>query len=363
MVILVNKMKGAFLILVLVVFCSSTVLAVEDGVTLGLQQIIEKAVRENIDLKIAELNLEDARLNYKKGQLNNLISNSRLLALQTELVKVQAEEVYKNVRDSVILDVIGKYIDIISVNQKLITAQKEVELQAKKVEEVKAQVEVGYKGSLELFEQETSYLSALNSLEKIKDELEQKVRELKQKAAISKGIEIEFIKLVKPEVWSVSEEDVLATAISNNIVLKVRRQQVTLAENDLEKARVSGTPEIDLRKKEIVLDKTGLELTKEQQNIENDFQNKYYLQKQSVKNMEMAEKAVIQAGEHYKIIKEQSDAGLVSKNDLLSSELRLYEAENRFTDSIINYYINMLQLQKAMGLELEVDIDNEDSSK
>jgi len=363
MIVLFNKMRGTILILILVLLCSSAVLAVEDETGLGLQEIIDKAIEENIDLQIAELNLEDARLNYKKSQLNNLISNSRLLALQSELGKVQAEESYKNVRDNVILDVIGKYIDIVSTNQELITAQKEVELEARKVEEVKAQVEVGYKGSLELFEQETIHLSALNSLEKLKDDLEQKVRELRQVTAISSDTEIELIELVKPEVWAVTEEDLLATAISNSIVLEVRKQQVNLAENDLEKARVSGTPQIDIRKKEIALEKTRLELTKEKQNIENDVQNKYYLLKQSIKNMNMADLAVTQAEEHYKIIKEQSDAGLVSKNDLLSSELRLYEAENKFTDSIINYYISMLQLQKAMGLELEVDINNEDSSK
>ncbi len=363
MVVLLNKMKGTFLILIIALIYSSSVLAVEDVTGFGLKQIIEKAVEENIDLQVAELNLEDARLDYKKSQLNNLITNSRLMALQSELGKVQAEESYKNTRDKVILDVIGKYIDIVSTKQKLITAKKEVELEARRVEEVKAQVEVGYKGSLELFEQETTHLSALNSLEKLKDEMDQKIRELKQDTAISNDTEIYLIQLDKPEVWAVTEEDVLATAISNNIVLEVRKQQVSLAESDLEKARVSGTPEIDFRKKEIVLEKTGLELTKEKQNIENDVQNKFYLLKQSIKNMDMAEKAVTQAEEHFKIIKEQNDAGLVSKNDLLDSELSLYEAKNEFTDSIINYYINMLQLQNAMGLELEVNINHGDISE
>ncbi|MFP4661100.1 MAG: TolC family protein [Halanaerobiales bacterium] len=357
---MLNKFKGIFIILTLLMLFSTNMTAAETDESVGLDQVIELALEENLDLQMAELELEDARLDYRKSQLNNLLTNSRLMELQSELAKVQAEENYKSIRNNVILDVISTYIDIVSLDQQITTADKEVELQVRKVEEVEAQVEVGYKGSLDLFEQETSHLSAVNSLEKLKDDFAQKLRELRQKMVVNEDVKIEFVKLVKPEVWEVSEEEAVTTAISNNAILGIREQQVVLAENDLEKARVSGTPQLDLRKKEIALDRARLALTQEKQNLENDAQNVYYQYKQSVKNLEMSEKSLTQAEEHYKIIQEQNEAGLVSKNDLLSSELNLYQARDGFTGSIISYNISMLQLQKTMGLELEVAI-NEDS--
>jgi len=356
---LVDKIKGTIILLLFVLLCTSSILAVDNKNVVDLQEIIERALQENIDLQLAELNLEDARLNYKKNQLDNLLSSSRLFELQSELDKIQAEENYKDIRDNLILEVISDYIDIISNEQQLITAQKEVELEEKRVEEVRAQVEVGYKGSLELFEQENDHLAAVNSMEKLKDEMAQKLQELKQKIAIDNNSKIKLVKLVKPEIWAVSEEDVLNTAISNNAVVEIKKKKVILAENDLKKAKVSDTPELDLRKKEIILEKAHLELTQEEQNLVNDVQIKYIQYKQAVKNINMAEKSVIQAEGHFKIIKEQNNAGLVSKNDLLSSELSLYEAENEFVESIINYYISKLNIQKVMGMELEVNLDYE----
>ena len=77
--------------------------------------------------------------------------------------------------------------------------------------------------------------------------------------------------------------------------------------------------------------------------------------------MNMTEKSLFQAEEHYRIIKEQNSAGLVSNNDLLSSELSLYKAQDYFIESIVNYYKGKLQLQKIMGLDLEVAINNASS--
>ena len=65
-----------------------------------------------------------------------------------------------------------------------------------------------------------------------------------------------------------------------------------------------------------------MELEKERQNQEMKFNNAYHQYNQAVKNMNMAETSLLQAEEHYKIIKEQNEAGFVSNNDLLASELR-----------------------------------------
>src|SRR5690606_15525893 len=143
-----------------------------------------------------------------RSQLNNLLTNSRLVELQSELYLVQAEENYKNIKKSVILDIINNYLRLISLNQQIETAEKEVELERNRVEEVEAQVKLGYKSSLDLFTQETSYQAAVNDLEKIKWDLEQSRREIRHKLALAEGREIVLLELVKPEIWTVAEEDV-----------------------------------------------------------------------------------------------------------------------------------------------------------
>src|SRR5690554_1007551 len=154
-------MKGSFLILLILLIFSATILAEELeelGNFIGLEEIVGLALEKNLDLKLAVLNLEDARIEYKKAQLNNLLNNSRLLELQSELSMVQAEENYKDIKNDVVLDIISKYLELISISQQIVTTEKEVYLEEKRVEEVEAQVEVGYKSSLDLFEQETFHL-------------------------------------------------------------------------------------------------------------------------------------------------------------------------------------------------------------
>ncbi|MGB4373431.1 MAG: TolC family protein, partial [Halanaerobiales bacterium] len=222
-------------------------------------------------------------------------------------------------------------------------------------EEVAAQVKLGYKSSLELFSQESSYQSAINGLEKIKWDLEQSRREIRHKLALAEGREIVLLELVKPEIWTVAEEDV-SRIISSNTLLDIRKRQVEVARGDLERARVAGVAEVEIRKKELALARAELELEKERQNQELKINNAYHQYTQAVKNMNMAEKSLLQAEEHYKIIKEQNEAGFVSNNDLLASELSLYKARDMYINTISNYYIALIQLQQLMGIEMEVDL-------
>ncbi|MFW6029609.1 MAG: TolC family protein [Halanaerobiales bacterium] len=355
---MLGKVK-IFMIIVVVLnlFFTATVLANEE--ILGLEEIIEQALDNSLELEMAALNLEDAKVNYNKNKLNNLMSSSHLFELQSELKLLQAEENYKKSRDSVIIDIIGRYLDIVKIDQEIISSEMDLALEERRVDEVQAQVEVGYKGSLELFEQETKYLAVSNSIERVKYERDQKLRRLKQKIAVDNEIKIGLLELVLPEVWDIEQEEVLAVGLDNNVVLDMREKQVELAKNELEKAKVSGTPELDLRQNEIALDKANLNLKQEKLNLENNLENRHFQYQQSAKNLEMAEKSLHQSREHYKIIKEQFEAGLVSKNDMLASELQLYKSKDNLTSAIITYYTSKLQLQQAMGMELEVEIDNE----
>ena len=355
------KKPRLILIVFLVTLLFSTALIAESN-DLGLNQIIELALEENLDLEMANLNLEDARIDHSKNQLNNLISNSRLFELQSELQLLQAEENYNSVRNSVILNIIDSYIKIVKSDQEILSAEKELALEARKIEEVKAQVEVGYKGTLELFEQETKHLAASNSLERIKYQREQQLRELKQKIG-KENIAIEFIDLVIPQIWEVTEDEVLAVAIENNTSIEIRDKQLNLAKSDLERAKVSGTAELELKQKKIAFDRAELNLIQEKQGFENSLKNIHFQYNQAVNNLEMTKKFLSQSRNNFDIIKEQFEAGLVSRNDMLSSELQVYYSENNLISSIISYYTSVLQLQEAMGLELEVNIEDGEKVK
>src|SRR5690606_28303075 len=126
--------------------------------------------------------------------------------------------------------------------------------------------------------------AAVYALEKLKGDLEQSNREIRYKLALDAGTEIVLIEPVKPEIWTVSEEDI-SLAASSNTVLDIREQQVEVARGELERARIAGLAELEIRKKELALAKAELELEKERQNQKMKFNNAYHQYNQAVKNM------------------------------------------------------------------------------
>ena len=359
--ILINK---KILVLVMVIFIFSSVSVVAEDNQMGLRTILDRVLKENVDLKLAELSLKEARISYKKSNLQNLMTNSKLQALMAELQMIQSEENYRTQKNGIIIDIASKYLDIIKVKQKINTNENEVQLERNKVEKIKAEVEVGYKGKLDLFNQQTAYQDKVNSLEMNRESMQQKVKVLKQKAGIDQNdkVRIEIIKLEKPKKWVITEAEAIKTAIENSSVIEIRKKQFKVAESDLERAKISGTPKLDLQQKEIALKKSKLNLSRETQNIENSVQNQFFQYKQALKSMNIAEKMMVQANEQYKIIKEQYQAGLVSKNDLLTAEVNSMKSAEGLTSAIINYYINKFRLQDVIGMKLEVNINSEEDS-
>ena len=62
---------------------------------------------------------------------------------------------------------------------------------------MEAQVKLGYKSSLELFTQESSYQAAVNALGETEGDLEQSNREIRYKLALDAGTEIVLIEPVQ----------------------------------------------------------------------------------------------------------------------------------------------------------------------
>lgn len=355
-ILLVNlgKAKTILYVFLCLIIFSSTALALKEEKHVSLEEIVELVLEKDINLKLAALDLEDAKIEHTKSQLSNLFSNSRLVELQSELQMIQAEENYCNYKAGVILDVMTEYMEMCSINQKITTAEKEKYLEKKIFEEIEAQVKVGYKGSLELFEHEINQLIAVNILENYKDDMEDRFRKLKQQLDSGKEYVIKIIEIKKPDLWFVSKEDAYNAALTSR-VLEIRERQVEVVKSDIEKAKISGLPTLDLQKKEVALKRAQLQLEKENQNLENAFKDAYFRYEQAIKNMDMAERTLIQYEDHLKIVSEQRAAGLVSNNDFLFAELNMYKAKDELTSSIIDYHVSKLVLQRVMGVELEVD--------
>ena len=349
-----NIAKGIILFLI-IFFIFSGVLYAAELEEINLSQAINLALENNLNLKIANLDLENAQIDYEKTKANNLLTESRYIELQGDLGLLQAKDNYNQIRNQVIIDVVQKYLQLNQTKKNITAKSKEVELEKRLLEEVKIQVNSGYKGSLDLLQQENKYNNAVFDLEKANDDYHQSFREFKLELGLNNQGEEEFnlVEVDYLKVWEIGEEEVLKKAIENSFTLELRRRQIELAKIDLERAEVTASPELDLRKLRNNMELANLNFNKTQKELNNSIRKQYYAYKQIVNSLDLSRQNLNQAQESNGIIIDQVKAGLKTKNDLLSAEISLLQAEYNLNSALLNYYMNKLTMQKLIGQRIE----------
>lgn len=351
-----NIAKGTILFLVIFFIFSGVLFAAEtETKEMNLGQAINLALENNLNLKIANLDLENAQIDYEKTKANNLLTESRYIQLQGDLGLLQAKDNYNQTRNQVIIDVVQKYVQLNQAKKNITTKSKEAELERNLLEEVKAQVKAGHKGSLDLLRQENKFDNAVFDLEKANDDYNQSFGEFKLELGLSNQEEEEFnlIEVDYPEIWKIGEEEALKMAIENGFIFELRKRQIELAKVDLERAEVAASPELDLRKLRNNIELANLNFNKTQKELNNSIRKQYYTYKQIVNSLDLSRQNLNQAQESNGIIIDQVKAGLKTKNDLLSAEISLLQAEYSLKSTILNYYTAKLTLQKLIGQRIE----------
>jgi len=349
-----NISKGTILFLVIFFIFSGGLFAAETK-EMNLSQAINLALENNLNLKIANLDLENAQIDYEKTKANNLLTESRYIQLQGDLGLLQAKDNYTQTRNQVIIDVVQKYLQLNQAKKNITTKSKETELEKNLLEEVKAQVKAGHKGSLDLLQQENNYYNTVFNLEKANDDYQQSFREFKLELGLNNQEEEEFnlVEVDYPKVWEIGEEEVLKKAIENSFALELRKRQIELAEVDLERAEVTASPELDLQKLKNNVELANLTYEKTQKELNNSIKKQFYTYKQAINSLDLSQQNLNQAQENNNIIIEQVKAGLKTKNDLLSAEISLLQAEYNLKSAILSNYMNKLNLQQLMGQKIE----------
>lgn len=349
-----NIAKGTILFLVIFFIFSGGLFAAETK-EMNLSQAINLALENNLNLKIANLDLENAQIDYEKTKANNLLTESRYIQLQGDLGLLQAKDNYNQTRNQVIIDVVQKYVQLNQAKKNITTKSKEAELERNLLEEVNAQVKAGYKGSLDLLRQENKFDNAVFDLEKANDDYNQSFGEFKLGLGLNNQEEEEFnlIEVDYPEIWQIDEGEALKKAIENSFILELRRRQIELAKVDLERAEVTASPELDLRKLRNNIELANLNFNKAQKELDNSIRKQFYAYRQIVNSLDLSRQNLNQAQESNGIIIDQVKAGLKTKNDLLSAEISLLQAEHSLKSAVLNYYMTKLNLQKLIGQKIQ----------
>ena len=338
----------AFLLFVIIVTGNIQIVA-QESIKLDLPQAVELALANNLEFQKDGYQLKNAEIDAKKNKAENLLTQSILSERQNELLLIQGKEQYQQKKEDLIIQVVDEYLQLKLTQKDLQVKEKEAELEKNILEDIKIQAKAGYKVELDVLEQSNEYYDALFSFESAKLDYQKLLGNFRVTLGLNSDSQFELIAINVPDFEEIELDEALQKGRQNSVALQMNNLEIDLASLELEKSKVSDTPEIDLNKLENNLAITRLDYQIAQQNLDYQIQSQWQNYIQTKNDITLSQNSLNQIKENKTIISNQVKAGLASKDDELSANIGVLQAEYRIASSVRNYYNALLNLQSIMG--------------
>ena len=340
-------------ILVCLLFCIMVIgniqITAQESIKLDLVQAVEMAFTNNLEFQKAGYQLENAEIDAKRNEAENLLTQSNLLERQNELLLFQEKEQYQQKKEDLIIQVVDEYLQLKLAQKDLQVKEKELELEKNTLEEIKAQVKAGYKVELDVLEQSNEYYDALFSFESAKLDYQKLLGNFRVTLGLNSKSQFELAAINIPHFKEIELNEALQDGRQNSVALQLNTLEIDLASLELEKNKVSDAPEIDLNELENNLVITKLDYQIARQNLDYQIQSQWQNYVQMKNEIVLSQNSLNQIKENKIIISNQLKAGLASEDEELSAIIGVLEAEYRVASSVRNYYNALLNLQSIMG--------------
>lgn len=342
-----SKLKLLMLSFILIGLVSGSVFATEN---LEFQAAVKLMEENDLELKIAKLNLDTAQLDYDKAVASNIGVSSVSSAMQAEFNLEQAKHSYQNALNSRYLDLLRKYTDIQSNQRTLDIRKVETIIAEHEHKIVLEKIRMGDAGRLDEL-RETNRLNNARLSEQIaRDSLDESMRVLRQSLGLTEDTYNLTTEFKLPELEFTLEQSI-EIALDNSFEIWRHEYNLELDQLALDKARIDGTPPIDIRRLELEKQIAELQLQQARTDLVEDVTSSFSALEQSLAQYNGAEREYEIAAESHSISKRQAEAGLITDIQLEESRLDLREAEQSRQDALVSYIINYLQFKQLLGMD------------
>ena len=338
----------AFLLFVIIVTGNIQIVA-QESIKLDLPQAVELALANNLEFQKDGYQLKNAEIDAKKNKAENLLTQSILSERQNELLLIQGKEQYQQKKEDLIIQVVDEYLQLKLTQKDLQVKEKEAELEKNILEDIKIQAKAGYKVELDVLEQSNEYYDTLFSFESAKLDYQKLLGNFRVTLGLNSKSQFELVAINTPDFKEIGLDEVLQRGRQNSVTLQMSNLEIDLASLKLEKSKVSDIPGIDLNELENNLAITRLDYQIAQQSLDYQIQSQWQNYVQTKNDITLSQNNLNQIKENKIIISNQVKAGLASKDDELSANIGVLQAEYRIASSVRNYYNALLNLQSIMG--------------
>jgi hypothetical protein len=205
-----KKKMGILIFLLLgIMMMGSIQIAAQESIRLDLPQAVEMALANNLEFQKDGYQLENAKIDAKRNEAENLLTQSNLLERQYELSLIGEKEQYQQKKEDLIIQIVDEYLQLKLTQKDLQVKEKELELEKNTLEEIKAQVKAGYKVELDVLEQGTEYYDALFSFESAKLDYQKLLGNFRVTLGLNSKSQFELVSINTPDFKEIELDEVL----------------------------------------------------------------------------------------------------------------------------------------------------------
>lgn len=319
------------------------------GVVLTPLEIIKLGLEADANLKIAALNLDNARIAYERSVANNRLGGSPAALRSAEIEWLRAQSDYQNQVADAVISLLQQAIDLrraeirAQVEEKrLAQARLEYERARERVRAQIANEDSVVEAELAMVGRELSFDDASIALENEKESLARRIGV----AAFSLGEMPPFVP------YTANAEEALAKAREASADLRQGQVNVENAELELERLRIENAPAMDLRQAANNLEIAKIRLASIETQLKESVESAARAVARTAVNYEIAARQLELARRRESITRRQAEAGFVAQDAVVNAEIAVLEAESARLEALKNYLTAVLNFEKLSGADV-----------
>ena len=318
---------------------------------LSFDDAVELMYENNTTLKIAQLNLEIAQIDYDKAMASNLMSGSQHSAMQAEHSLERAKNTYRNTRQNSYLEIFRAYTDVLAAERTLEIRELELITAEHNFTVVQEKVRIGDAGKLDELQEMNRVEAARRNENTARQTLVEKQRVLRRLVGLSDDATLELSSDFPVPELELSLEDSIQIGLDNSFSLWDQEYSLELQERQLQTSRIDGTPPIDLKRAELNAQIARLNLEQEKTNIAESIASAYHSLVESRARYTSATRDWEIAQESYEIYERQAEIGLITDMQLLQQKISMLNSRNALVDASVGYLTSYIQFHHTLGLD------------
>jgi len=338
----------------------SVAYAEEEKAVLSINEVLEEAWQNNLNLQEASLTLNNARISYEKAKANVLQSESKIDEKQAELNWQQAQHTFQKSKDEAGTEVISLYNNFKYLLALVPLRQEKVKLAQNSLDRVKEKVKAGTAGELEELAAEISLKTARQQLESAEQQLDIARESLSSATGIANIVEFNLVSELEKGVIEDSLDVYITAALQKREEIEFARKDIEIAGDRLEQLKITDSPWLDIDKANNDLKLLEITLKLLGESIKSELRQRYQQVESLSSQLGLLNLGLDQARRNLDNADKQFQAGLITRDELSSKQVDFKEAYLELQKSKGSGYVAYLNLQVSAGERLDLGGKNED---